>query len=188
MCYRAWLWRQHSAMDSTMMVTSSKHSVTAQLLAEEPRAHLTHCYGHVLILTVANVMKQSKVCSDALSTALEISKFNSYAAFDKIKLENPAEDKSVPSNGIRSFCPTRWNVSGNAVESIIDDYDTLLWLWNECLETKLEPGVKDRIISVQTQVLHSLCLFKLWGNNTVQEKGNMGKRATNRAPNPWPAL
>ena len=75
-------------------------------------------------------MKQSKLCRDALDTAFEMSKLirvslKRNAAFDKIKVENPAEDESRPSHCIRSFCPTRWTVCGDAVESIIDNYDTL---------------------------------------------------------------
>ena len=45
-----------------------------KLSEEEPRAVLTHCYGHVLNLAVGDVMKLSKVCSDALDVAFEASK------------------------------------------------------------------------------------------------------------------
>jgi len=86
-------------------------------------------------------MKQSKLCRDALDTAFEISKLIRFSpkrntAFDRIKVENPAEEESGPKLGIRSFCPTRWTIRGDAIESI-DNYDTLNRLWEECLETKL---------------------------------------------------
>ena len=130
--------------DSASNMASSKHGVAVQLLAEEPHALLTHCYGHALNLTVADAIKQSKVYHDALGTAFEISKLIRFspkrnAAFNKIKVENSAEDKSGPSHGIRSFCPTRWTVRGDPIASIIDNYNTLKRLWDECLETKLEP-------------------------------------------------
>ena len=54
--------------------------------------------------------------------------------------------------GIRAFCPTRWTVRGDAIASIIENYDFLLQVWEECLETKLDPNVKGRIIGVQTQM------------------------------------
>ena len=47
-------------------MTGSKHGVDGQLLAEGPSAILTHCYGQVLNLAVADAMKQSKLCPDAL--------------------------------------------------------------------------------------------------------------------------
>ena len=82
-------------------------------------------------------------------------------AFDKIKVENPAGDESGPSHGIRSFCPTKWTVRGDAIESIIDNYDTPKRLWDKCLETKLKTDVRGRIIGVQTQMLHYTTLFGL---------------------------
>ena len=87
--------------DGASNMASSKHGVAAQRLAEEPRALLTHCYGHALNLAVADAMKQSKVCRDALDTAFEISQLIRFspkrnAASNKIKVENPAEDESGP--------------------------------------------------------------------------------------------
>lgn len=60
--------------DGASNMTGSMHGVATQLLAEEPRAIPTHCYGHALNLAVADAMKQSKVCRDALDTAYEVSK------------------------------------------------------------------------------------------------------------------
>ena len=85
--------------DGASNVAGSKHGVAAQLHAEEPRALLTHCYGHALNLAVADTMKQSKVCHDALDTSYEISKLIRFspkrnAALDHIKIENPAEEES----------------------------------------------------------------------------------------------
>ena len=59
------------------------------------------------------------------------------------------------------YVPTRWTVRGDAIESIIDNYDTLKKLWVECLESKLDPDVKGRIIGVQTLMLHYNTLFGL---------------------------
>ena len=50
---------------------------------------------------------------------------------------------------------------GDAIESILDNYDVLKRLWDECLETKLEPDVKGRITGVQTQMLRYSTLFGL---------------------------
>ena len=47
---------------------------------------------------------------------------------------------------IRAFCPTRWTVRGDAIASIIENYQVLKQLWGESLDTKLEPDIKGRII------------------------------------------
>ena len=62
------------------------------------------------------------------------------AAFDQIKAEVVEEDGFAPS--IRTFCPTRWTVWGNSIGSILENYKVLKQLWEECLETRLEPDVK----------------------------------------------
>ena len=54
--------------DDASNMAGSKHGVAAQLLAEEPCALLTQCYGHTLDLAVVDAIKQ------ALDTAFEISK------------------------------------------------------------------------------------------------------------------
>ena len=153
--------------DGASNMIGCKNGVATQLLAKEKRAVLTHCYGHALNLAVGDSMKQSKVCRDALDTAYEISKLlrfspKRHAAFDQIRVENLAEEDTGPrAVGIRAMCPTRWTVRGDAIESIIEHYDTLSQLWDECLETRLDPDVKGRIIGVQTQMTTFDLLFGL---------------------------
>ena len=86
------------------------------------------------------------MCHDALDTSYEFSKLircspKRNAALDRIKIENPAEEESGPSHGIRSFCSTRWTVGGDAIESILDNYEALKRLWDECLETNAKNPV-----------------------------------------------
>ena len=81
------------------------------------------------------MIKQSKLCHNALETALEITKLIKFlpkrnVIFDRIQSE---EDPS--SVGIRNFCPTRWTVRGDPIESILMNYNDLKVLWEECLET-----------------------------------------------------
>ena len=93
-----------------------KNGVATQLLAKEKSAVLTHCYGHALNLAVGDSMKQSKVCRDALDTAYEISKLlrfspKRHAAFDRIRIENLAEEDTGPRTvGIQAMFLTRWTV------------------------------------------------------------------------------
>ena len=106
------------------------------------------------------------MCREALDIAYEVSKLIRFspkrnAAFNRIKVENQAEDESGPSIGIRSFCSTRWTVRGDAIESIIDNYQTLAKLWEECLETRLDPDIKGCIIGVQKLMSHFNILFGL---------------------------
>ena len=63
--------------------------------------------------------------------------------------------------GIRAFCPTRWTVRGDAIASIIENYEVLKQLWDESLETKLEPDIKGRIVGVKFQMSQYWLVFGL---------------------------
>ena len=143
--------------DGTANMTGSRKGVATQLISEEPHALSMHCYRYCLNLAVADSVKESKVCRDALDTAFEVSKLIRFspkqnAAFECINIETPTEKESGPSHGIRSFCPTRWTVRGDTIESIADNYNTLNSLWEECFTTKLDPDTKGCIIGVQTKM------------------------------------
>ena len=151
--------------DGASNMRGSRNGVATQIAKEEKRALYTHCFGHALNLAVADTLKHSKVCRDAMETAFEITKLIKFspkrnAAFDRIKAESK-EEEPVSGVGIRTFCHTRWTVRGNAIESILENYQVLNQLWEECLETRLDPDVKGRIIGVQSQMACYNLLFGL---------------------------
>ena len=117
-------------------------------------------------------MKKSKVCKDALETAFEITRLVKFspkrnAAFDKIRAAQ--EDENQSPVGLRAFCHTRWTVRGDSLESILVNYNSLLELWEESLESavRLEPDVKARIIGVKTLMQDFSFLYGLKLSETV---------------------
>ena len=148
--------------DGASNMRGSRNGVAAQICSEEKRAIYTHCYGHALNLAVSDCVKKCKVCSDALDIAFEITKLIKFspkrnAAFDHIR----EESEEGSGMGIRKLCPTRWIIRGNSVESIIRNYNNLKQLWDECLEKRLDPDIKGRIIGVKTQMTQYKVLFGL---------------------------
>ena len=151
--------------DGASNMSGSRSGVSARILSEEKRAVFMHCYGHALNLAVGGTLKQSKICCDAMEVAFEVTKLINFspkrnAAFDKIKALE-AEDDLISGVGIRSFCPTRWTVRGESVCSILENYNVLNVLWDECLEGSLVPEVKSRIIGVKAQMSGFKLLFGL---------------------------
>ena len=71
--------------------------------------------------------------------------------------------------GIQALRPTRWTVGGDAIESIIKLYITLNQLWEECLETRLDPDIKSRIIGVRAQMDTFNILFGLHLNMKISD-------------------
>ncbi|XP_062501357.1 uncharacterized protein LOC134178499 [Corticium candelabrum] len=96
------------------------------------------------------------VCREALEIAYEITILIKYspkrnAAFNRIKAEISDKD-ARGSIGIRSFCPTRWTVRGDAITSLLENCSVLSQLWEESLEARMEPDLKGRLIGVKTQL------------------------------------
>ena len=50
------------------------------------------------------------------------------------------------------MCSTRWTVCGGSLQSVIGNWNVLQELWDECLETKLEPDIKGCVIGVKHQM------------------------------------
>ena len=143
-------------------MSGAKNGVAKQLADIEKQALHTHCYCHALNLAIADTIRQSKVCHDALDVAFEITKLIKFspkrsAIFDRIR----SEDEDGSSVGIHTFCPTQWTVRGDSIESILSNYDNLNKLWEECLETALQPDIKGRVIGVQAQMSKFNVLFSL---------------------------
>ena len=150
--------------DGATNMSGIRSGVSTQIIKEEKRAVYTHCYAHALNLAIGETIKRSKVCCDALDVAFEVCKLIKFspkrnALFDEIKAANA--DELEYSASIQTFCLTRWTVKGKSVASILDNFHNLKQLWDECLETKLEPDVKGRIIGVKAQVCKYNMLFGL---------------------------
>ena len=65
---------------------------------------------------------------------------------------------------LKKFCATRWTVHGESVDSILNNYCILKELWEQCIETHLDPDVKGWIIGVKTQTtkFHFIFELQLW--------------------------
>ena len=134
----------------------SENGVATQILSLAGRAVYMHCFGHALNLAFAATLKQSRDFREALEIAYEITKLIKYSpkrnvAFNRIKAEISDED-ARGSVGIRSFCPTQWTVRGDAITSILENYSVLSQIWEESLEARMEPDLKERVIGVKTRL------------------------------------
>ena len=148
--------------DGASNMSGVKNGVAAQICSEEKCAICTHCYGHSLNLAVSDCIKKRKVCSDALDTAFEITKLIKFSPKRDSALNHIREESGEECGPrIRKFYPTRWTVRGNSVQSIPTNYNNLKQLWEECLEKRLEPDLKGRIIGVKSQMNQYRVLFGL---------------------------
>ena len=98
------------------------------------------------------MIKEVKNFKDALDTTSEISKLLKVSPKQEALFKKFKENFAPKFPGFRTLCQTRQTVRGGSLQSVIDNWNVLQELWDECLETKLEPDIKGRIIGVKHQM------------------------------------
>ena len=139
--------------DGAGPMTGIKNGLGVIIQREVPTAHLTHCHGHALSLAVHDTTKGSKILSDAMDTSREVCKLIKFSPKRQAFLERIKDDMKIDAPGIKVLCPNRWKVRAESFNRIIENYDALVKLWNECLDTKLDTEMRARIIGVRAQML-----------------------------------
>ena len=56
--------------DGASVMCGAKSGVATRILAEEPRAQYTHCYGHFINLAACDAIRRTKVMKDTMETAM----------------------------------------------------------------------------------------------------------------------
>ena len=147
--------------DGATNMSGNLGGVAKQTTDEEKRALVCHCYGHSLNLAASDAIKGCKVISDALDTTFEVSKFWKFSPKREHIFEDIKQELAPDSPGYRVLCPTRWTIRGESLHSVITNYCVLQELWDACLETKLQPDIRSRIIGVQAQ-MKTFEYFLVW--------------------------
>ena len=145
--------------DGASTMSGLRNGVAKLILDEEPKALYTHCYGHALNLAVWDCVKQCSLMPSAFDVVAEISKLvkkspKRDAIFEKLKSELAPD-----CPGFRVLCPTRRTVRAASMESVLNNYEVLLRLWEELLARNLDSDMRARIIGVQAQMMTFDFLF-----------------------------
>lgn len=162
--------------DGAKNMAGGRGGVSKQIMDKEKRALFSHCYGHSLNLAASDAIKNCKIMADALDTAFEISKLIKYSPKRNAMFDNLKKDLAPDSPGFRVLCPTRWTVRGKSLKSILDNYAVLQEQFDLCLESRLEPDIKSRIIGVK----HQMSTFEFFvgvviGERVLKHTDNLSK-------------
>ena len=127
-----------------------RSGVSVQIKDINEKCFFTHCYQHALNLAVKDVCNVAKCLKDTFGTAREICKLATKSPqrdthFKQIRIERGNEDSNV-----HSFCPTRWTMHSQTLQSILYNYKELTELWEWSLSVVSEAEMKARIWSVQS--------------------------------------
>jgi hypothetical protein len=143
--------------DGASNMLGKRSGVAQKILECQPKAHPTHCHAHCLSLCVKEATKTCKLLSDTMSNANEVIKLIKYSPKRETLLKNIksnlVDEEGRSAAGVAKFSATRWTVRADCLQSILDNYDALLKLWDECLDSgQMDPDVRGRIIGCQAQM------------------------------------
>ena len=159
----------------------TRKGVVKKLLDEEPHAVFTHCYGHALNLAVGDCVKQCKVKKMALDVGAEVSKLiekspKREATFHKLKA-----DLAPETPGFSVLCPTCWTVRALSLQSVLDNYEVLLQVWQEALNGSLDGKMRAHIIGVEAQMMKFDLFGVVLGSFILRHSDNLSKTMQHKA-------
>ena len=107
-----------------------------------------HCYGHALNLVVKDSCIKVKCLKETFEAVREISLLLKKSPKRNTKLDEIRNHSKNNAKSIHTFCPTRWAVRGDTLESVLQSHAELLKLWEWSLTNVMETEMKGRVIGV----------------------------------------
>ena len=143
--------------DSASNMLGNRSDVAKHIKECQPKAHPTHCHGHSLSLGVKDATKNCKILSDTMSNTNEVVKLVKFSPKHKNLLgevKSNLKEEDATAAGLTKFSATRWTVRATCFQRVLNNYNALLTLWNECFQSdpKPDPDVRGRIIGCQAQM------------------------------------
>ena len=107
-----------------------------------------HCYGHALNLVVKDSCIKVKCLKETFEAVRKISLLVKKSPKGNTKLDEIRSHSKNNAKSIHTFCPTPWTVRGETLESVLQNHEELLELWEWSLTNVTETEMKGRIIGV----------------------------------------
>ena len=147
--------------DGCTMMAGAKGGVAVKIQELEPKAVVTHCYGHALNLSMIDTMKKSTVMRDCLDTCYELVKLIKYSPKREAMLCQQKEETDSEALSLCALCSTRWTLRAKSLARIISKYKELLLLRETALATTSQTEMKVRIHGVVSLMHTFKCLFEI---------------------------
>jgi len=135
-----------------------RSGVSTIIKEEQPKAIATHCQGHSLSLAVKSMTKECQILRDTMGTAGEICVLVKYSP----KRENMLGKLSENVDGtletdkqawkLDKLSTTRWTIRAKCFKKMIKNYQSLMALWDESLNERLDAETKARINGCKKQM------------------------------------
>ena len=169
--------------DGASTMSGLKSGVAKMITDEEPHAVFTHCYGHALNLAVGDTVKQCSIIKSALDMVCQISRLIKNSPKRDASFQRLKESMAPDTPGFRVLCPTRWTVRAASLQSVLDNYQVLLGVWDEAWERgHMDSDLRARLHGVQAQMQTFEFLFGVsLGSLILRHSDNLSKALQNES-------
>ena len=130
--------------DGASNMMGKKSGVSTQIFAEQPKAIAIHCQGHSLSLSVKSLTNECDILRDTLSVVGEICILVKFSPKRENLLGNindnieKGQEDVEQIKKLTKLSTTRWTIQAKCMKRILDNYQSLMQLWEECLEERLD--------------------------------------------------
>ena len=167
--------------DGAAVMSGHKSGVATRIKQLNNKALFTHCYGHALNLCVKDACSEVDCLKNSFSIAHEIIKLVKNSPQRETLLKQLRLDSGNKSKSLHAFCPTRWTVRGEVLESIMNNHGDLMDLWERSLEITRESDMKARIIGVRAQMEQFSFFFGCHlGSKLLKQTDNLSATLQNK--------
>lgn len=162
--------------DGAATMAGQKSGVASQIKQKNSKCLYTHCYGHALNLAVGDYVKSLKCLSETFDVVKEICKLVKKSPQRDTVLKNMRKESLNEERGVHAFCPTRWTVRGEALSSMINNYNELMELWDWSLANLKDTEMKARVRGVQAAMKTFDFFFGcMLGESLLRQTDNLSK-------------
>jgi len=137
-------------------MTGKKSGVSTQIPAIKQPAVAIHCQGDFLSLSVKSMTKECDILHDIMSVVGKICILVKFSPKRENLLgnidSNIEREDSEMFETLKKLSTMRWTVPAECMKRVIDNYESLLQLWEEYLEEKLDQETKARIVGCKSQM------------------------------------
>ena len=141
------------------MLQGALHGVGAQIRREVPSAHGVHCLNHNLQLIIQEAAAVNPLIRDVMTTVQTICNLirgspKRLAIFKTIQDEN----KTMSCSPLKPLCPTRWTCRAKAVQSVTENYESLV----KSIQAIIEEGGPSEGVKLALGLLRNMFDFSVF--------------------------
>ena len=162
--------------DGAATMAGAKTCVTTQIKAINGKCLYTRCYGHALNLAIVDSIKSVDCLKKVFEIVHKICKLVKKSPKGNTKLDDMRKEAKNESKGIHALCPTRWTVRGEALLSVLNNYEELMDMWEWSLEVLPDSVMKRRIRAVEANMQTFDFVFPfLLGSMLLKQTDNLSR-------------